>query len=121
MLLNNLFFVDRSDNTETSIQASVRIKKDHPIFSGHFPDMPILPGVCMVQLIRELVELNNQSKLILSEASNIKFLAPIDPTKNDVIDVTISIVKQPDKSCDVNASLFSGSTVFFKMKALLMS
>ena len=28
----------------------VEIDPTHPIFEGHFPDQPVLPGVCMVQI-----------------------------------------------------------------------
>ena len=32
--------------------ATVLINENHVIFKGHFPDNPIMPGVCMMQIIK---------------------------------------------------------------------
>ena len=34
----------------------ITLNPAHPIFAGHFPGNPITPGVCMLQIIKELTE-----------------------------------------------------------------
>jgi len=34
----------------------VRMEEDCPVYEGHFPGEPISPGVCNIQLLRELAE-----------------------------------------------------------------
>ena len=31
----------------------VRLDASHPVYRGHFPGHPVLPGVCTLQLVRE--------------------------------------------------------------------
>jgi 3-hydroxyacyl-[acyl-carrier-protein] dehydratase len=117
MLLNSFFFVQQMEVTDGQLKASLRIEKDHPIFTGHFPGQPVVPGVCMVQMVKELIEQNLNSKFMMTEADNIKFLSVIDPAVNDLIDAMISIEKNQDGSVKVNSVFSSPSTIFFKIKA----
>lgn len=119
MLLNSLFFADPISSTGHSIEAKVRIDKSHPIFEGHFPGQPILPGVCMMQLIKELIESAEQSKYILATADNMKFLNVVDPTENDQISASILIEQRNEEGMKITASLFAGDVTFFKLKATL--
>lgn len=59
--------------------AHIHLNKEHDIFKGHFPGNPVTPGVCMMQIIKELAEEFTGSKLFLKTASNVKFMAIINP------------------------------------------
>ncbi len=119
MLLNSLFFVDQFTSSDYSIEAVVRIDSNHAIFEGHFPGQPIVPGVCMLQLVRELLEQSEKKKLRIQSAANIKFLAVIDPTINQSVNASILIERQEDEELKITASLFAGEVTFFKLKAAL--
>ena len=47
----------------------------------HFPNVPIVPGVCQIQIITELLEMYLGKRLYLSEVKNIKFLSVLEPVK----------------------------------------
>lgn len=117
MLLNSFFFIDKIEIADEQIRASLRIEKDHSIFVGHFPGQPVVPGVCMIQMVKEILEQNLKVKLLMSEANNIKFLSVIDPTIHHLIDAFISIEENENELVKVNAVLSRPATVFFKMKA----
>lgn len=118
MLHNSFFAILRQETAAGSIRALLSINKSHDIFKGHFPEQPVVPGVCMLQMIKELVEFNINKDLSIVEADNIKFLAIIDPDKNSEVEASVSYSEGNGKIL-INASLFSGSVTFFKLKATL--
>ena len=119
MLLNNFFIIKNISESGNEIKASLRIEKSHPIFKGHFPGQPVVPGVCMMQMIQEIIEKHVRKNCFLNEASNLKFLNVLDPTENNEIESSITIEARNERSIQVNATIFAGSVTFFKMKASL--
>ena len=120
MLQDNFFKTDRVSSSETegktNIEATITIDKTHSIFNGHFPNQPIVPGVCMIQMIKELLENHLNTNLFFTSAGNIKFLAMINPEVNSVLSVDIQFTSPSNKSWDVDAKLFAGETTFFKVR-----
>ena len=108
ILLNDFFFIQQEENIPGSLKTTISINPQHKIFDGHFPGKPIVPGVCMVQIIIELMEKVMLKKVKLREADAIKFLAVMNPTANNEIDVTINYIMEGNKWL-IDASLFSGS------------
>lgn len=123
MLLNNFFTIQEESSTEVSgksiITAQICIDKKHSIFEGHFPNQPIVPGVCMIQIIKEILEKHRNQKLYFTTGSNIKFLSMINPEVNSTLNVEINYNNSnPD---DVDAKLFLGEIIFFKVKGSFSS
>jgi 3-hydroxyacyl-[acyl-carrier-protein] dehydratase len=119
MLLNDFFFIQKSENTNGQLKVDIRIDKKHKIFEGHFPAVPIVPGVCMMQMMKEIMEKEINRKLIVSQGDNMKFLSVINPTEHSEIQADIKYEEAADGSVNINASLFSGTITFFKLKATL--
>ena len=118
ILLNDFFFIQQLEKSQDSVKAKISINPHHEIFKGHFPEKPVVPGVCMVQIILELMEKSNQRKTRLTTADSIKFLSVMNPKENELIEVTIHCTTV-GSDVVVNASIFSGSVTFFKLKATL--
>ena len=39
--------------SETSLKARTRVNTEWPVFKGHFPDMPIMPGVLLIETVAQ--------------------------------------------------------------------
>ncbi|MAU71578.1 MAG: 3-hydroxyacyl-ACP dehydratase [Pseudozobellia sp.] len=91
MLIEGLYSVIETNTEENTLYAKVKLNKDHEVFEGHFPGNPVMPGVCMIQMIKELTEEQMGQDLFLTTASNIKFMAIINPEKNETIDLQLNI------------------------------
>ena len=117
-LLNDFFSILQQEPSGNSLKAKIAINEHHKIFEGHFPGMPVVPGVCMVQIILEIMEAVAERPALLTEADTIKFLAVMNPKANKEIDVVINYITEPGRFL-INASLFSGPIIFFKLKGVL--
>lgn len=119
MLLNSFFFINSVRATRDEIKASLHLEKLHPIFGGHFPGKPVVPGVCMLQMIKEVIEKQEGKNYFLQEASSLKFLSVLDPEACSEVESTILIERRNEDSIQINGAIFAGSVTFFKMKATL--
>jgi 3-hydroxyacyl-[acyl-carrier-protein] dehydratase len=120
MLLNNFYTIVQHRQALDGIEASIAINKDHSIFDGHFPGLPVVPGVCMIQIIKEITSLVLGHQFMLQEADHVKFLNVINPLEHGHIEVSIKWDPQgPDEHFKkISATLFAGSVTFFKLKAI---
>ena len=117
MLLTNFYTVNQLQQDEGSIKASIAFNADHDIFKGHFPAIPVVPGVCMMQIVKEVLEQHLLQLLTLSQSSQIKFLMLITPKDNPAVDLKITY-RINGVETDVQAELYNSEKAFFKMKAL---
>jgi 3-hydroxyacyl-[acyl-carrier-protein] dehydratase len=117
-LLNDFFFILQQEPASSSVRAKITINQRHKIFEGHFPGMPVVPGVCMVQIVLEIMEIAVGNGVRLVAADTIKFLSVMNPKENNEFDVMIDY-KTELQSFLVNANIFSGTVIFFKFKGAL--
>lgn len=52
---------------------------EFPGFSGHFPGMPVLPGVCLLKTAAVTLEDWHGRPILVSEVSRARFSAPVKP------------------------------------------
>jgi len=103
-------------NYPRQITAVARLNGSHPIFGGHFPGNPVVPGVCQVQMVRELVEKAIGHPLRLAVSDNIKFLSMINPQQVPQLEFRLTIRQMPEQRFSVSASIVSDTAVFLKFK-----
>ena len=115
MLVNDFYVITQQESGAEFIRATIDFQKGHPVFGGHFPGHPIVPGVCMIQIVREFMELVESKKLRIHTGENIKFLSIINPLQNSSVKVDIAFRLDTDTYA-VQASLFSDQVTYFKFK-----
>jgi 3-hydroxyacyl-[acyl-carrier-protein] dehydratase len=57
----------------------IHIQEDHPAFAGHFPDMPIVPGVVLLDEALQAVGIRLNLELSACQINAMKFLHPVRP------------------------------------------
>ena len=118
MLLGDFFNISKLEKTDLEIKADLVINAAHKIFEGHFPGHPVVPGVCMMQMIKEIMEQVLGKKIDLASAGEMKFLAIIDPQENNSIQATIKHHREESGNIVVAAMLFRDERIHFKFKGL---
>lgn len=121
MNLQGDFFKVTNIHAESNlVKATVELNPLHQIFEGHFPGLPVVPGVCMMQMVKELVETVTGNKTMLSKADMMKFLVIINPLENRIVDVELKYKANEMDRLEVNASIMVGTAVCFKFKGLFI-
>jgi 3-hydroxyacyl-[acyl-carrier-protein] dehydratase len=77
----------------------ILLNAEHPIYAAHFPGNPVMPGVCMIQMVKELVELYLRKELFLRQVISAKFLNVINPLKYKEVD--FSMIFEDDEKVSV--------------------
>ena len=118
MLLNKFFSITEIELHEGAIKASLSINKEHAIFRGHFPGQPIVPGVCMLQMLKEVLEKIINSPVKLQSADFLKFLKFINPQETSVVNLELQYVRTENNTLKVNGGLVNADAVYFKFKGI---
>lgn len=98
----------------------IEIYPDHEIFSGHFPGQPVLPGACILQILKEILTEITDTSVRLKRADQIKFLSLIDPQVNNVLEFKISWSRAEDQLLRVTASIIADKVVSVKFKGTFL-
>ena len=121
ILLNDFFTIDEKTVSDTEIKTQLHINAGHRIFEGHFPNHPVVPGVCMMQMIKEILEhiLGKETNLV--QATDMKFLAIINPQEKNLIQASIKYVASESGKISIQATLYKDELVHFKFKGQLQA
>ena len=55
-LKNSLYTIQGVAREGTSVSYELLLNAEHTIYQAHFPNEPITPGVCILQILKELLE-----------------------------------------------------------------
>lgn len=122
MILAGDFYTIASSVVETDkIEAVLKINPGHAIFGGHFPGQPVVPGVCMMQMVKELLETATSRSLRLHTGLDLKFLSVIDPGRNNTIHMETNYTVLASGDINVTSRLFFSEITFFKFKGVFTS
>lgn len=88
LLRDNLYHVIAQDDSSFTI----RFNAQHPVFAGHFPGHPIVPGACLVQIAEDLLSERLGKSVAFTSVHNLKFRQPVYP------DHTVTYELKPGKT-----------------------
>lgn len=81
-LLDYLFTIESkpASSADASLPAyTVRLLPECPVYGAHFPGNPVTPGVCVIDIATELLELHAGCRFGLVAVTNAKYLELINP------------------------------------------
>jgi len=116
MVLKDFYKVlSEEKTTDSKYSITILVNEKHEIFKGHFPGNPIMPGVCMIQIIKELTEKITESTLMIQTLSNVKFMALINPENNSELRLELDITMTDDNLVKVKNTTYFDETVALKL------
>ena len=90
-LKNNLYKIISKEEVNSIFNYTVELNPSCVIYQAHFPGEPITPGVCIVQIGKEVIEdlllepSSASRRLEIIKAKNIKFLSVISPNETPIL------------------------------------
>ena len=116
MVLKDFYKILSEEKTSDSKYiVTILVNEKHEVFKGHFPRNPIMPGVCMIQIIKELTEAITKSTLIIQTLANVKFMALINPEATPELRLELDIVTTEDDLVKVKNTTYFNDTVALKL------
>ena len=119
MLLKDFYKVNSLEkNDSQKYSAIIFVNEKHEVFKGHFPGNPIMPGVCMMQIIKELTEQITNSSLIMQSLTNVKFMALINPEVTPELRLELDITTTDEGLVKVKNTTYFNETVALKLSSV---
>lgn len=122
ILLDDFYHVTQHRLSDGVLQATLRFHPDHGIFEGHFPGQPVVPGVCMMHIVKELAEaylLDPGTRTRLVRADTAKFLTMIDPRQTPTVEAELHSAPGDEGEIKMVARFYNEATIYFKLTAVL--
>ena len=114
MLQGDFFTILFTQQEDVSGRVVIKLNPNHPIFAGHFPGQPVLPGACLLQMVKETMQNFTGEELQLVKANHLKFISIIDPSKNNILEMALTHKRSENNEWVVSATLTDGATTCFK-------
>lgn len=115
MFQDNLFSIVSESKTDNLYDFTILLNSSHPIYTGHFPNEAITPGVCLIQIAVDLFSHIMQQPHHLVKAKNVKFLQIIRPDEHPEIHYRLTWEKTDNELFAVKVLVYDGVVTFSKM------
>lgn len=91
------------------------------VYRGHFPQKPVCPGVCNIEVIRECTEMLTGQDLSLTTINRCRLTAVATPQVCPLVDVTINVARQEGTDTySVVAKIADFETTYLEFKGELV-
>ena len=114
-LLDDFYETSLASETENGCEYLLSLNKDHFIYGVHFPDNPVTPGVCLIQICVELMEQYKNCRLRLKRINNVKFISVINPLHDGNLRVAISRITETEDGYGFSALAYNENAQFSKL------
>jgi 3-hydroxyacyl-[acyl-carrier-protein] dehydratase len=116
-LQNSLYTIVSEQTVGTAIRYDIRLDATHQIYQAHFPGEPITPGVCIIQIAKELLEEQTRRSMMIEKVKNVKFLSIISPVQTPQVTYVVDKLKTADDGLSMSAQIqvFAGDQPMAKL------
>ena len=116
MTLQSLYTIHDLKYSEREFSANISFDPKHEIFEGHFPGQPVVPGVVLINIIKDICSTIVENDVKLRKGTNIKFLNIIDPRDEATISISGSYTKTDNIQISMNANIRNADQISIKFK-----
>jgi len=118
ILIDNFFTVTSQNISDAKAEFRVKLNAENFIYQAHFPNNPVTPGVCLIQMAEELFGLLKGANFKIKTLKNVKFTAVINPLEFPEVDFTLEFT-QSEMDWLLKVLIKERETVFAKISMVL--
>lgn len=114
-LRNYLYNVLEAKETPDGVTYSISLNRESPIYQAHFPGMPVTPGVCIIQMVEEMLADYTGKVLQIATVKNAKFLTMLEPGE-EIVKVHLSNIRIEGESIKAHSTITDCSSTIIYAK-----
>ena len=118
ILKDNLFAIKSQSVSENKADFRVALHAENFIYKAHFPNNPITPGVCLIQMVVELFGALRGANFSIRTLKNVKFTAPVSPLEFPQINLSLDYAED-EKTWQIKAVIKENEMIFAKINMIL--
>lgn len=112
-MLTHFYTIEQITEGEEGYSCLIRLNAKHPVYEGHFPGMPVLPGVCMLHIVKGCVSEILHAPVRFAGIGNCKFLSVVNPKEEDRLLLRLSM----KEGRQLRATAEADDRIVLKLKA----
>ena len=116
MLLDYYYSIQNRQTVAGITLFDVVLLPECSVYEGHFPGMPVAPGVCNIQMIKECVEQIIGQSVLFEAIDQCKFITMIRPEQHRELQVRVELTEMKEDGWKVTASIGQDETDYIVLK-----
>ena len=118
ILIDDFFTIKSQHVSDGKADFRVKLNAEHFVYRAHFPNNPITPGVCLLQMTEELFSWLKGANFRIKTLKNVKFTAPISPLEFPEVGFLLEFTES-EGLWQIKVLIKEEETVFAKMSIVL--
>lgn len=114
-LKDDLYKIIEKREEPGALYYTLLLNAESVIYKAHFPGMPVTPGVCLVQIGRELLEEYTGLRLEVCGMKNVKFVSVVEPSNCAQIVYEIRKIEPTDEGLRAQMQVLGEGSVKAKI------
>lgn len=115
-MISDIYQIVSREESDQKHIFKISLNRDHIIYQSHFPGNPITPGVIIIEILNDLLNIITDRKLSLVRAKNIKYLKTISPEEHPIVYFSIN-VQESDSIFTAACDVWYGETLFTRISS----
>ena len=117
ILKDNFYKIKRVEKSDNKFVINAEFLSNHPIYEGHFPEKPVVPGVCTLTVIKECLGEMLGRMITFSAIKECKYLSALLPDSD--LNITITIELLDDAKIRAFVTDEDNQQAFLKLRATI--
>ena len=111
----SFYRLGRIEPAPEGYRIEVELAADHPVYAGHFPGKPVVPGACTLTIVRECLAQAVGRRLMFGRIKECKFVSALVPRAG----LTLVLDLKTDGCGFLRGQVLCGERTILKLQAEL--